>query len=72
MAAEPVLVDALTHILDRLPEARWDYIPVSILLQQRNARQGMPWGGWKFCFPVVRGLPELQSRLVMTWKSVLT
>ena len=27
MVAEPVPVDALTRILDGLPEARWDYIP---------------------------------------------
>ena len=64
MAAEPVLVDALTRILDRLPVARWDYIPdggwMEVFLPGSEGCAGVaePFGDdLEICFDVETGEP---------------
>ncbi len=64
MAAEPVLVDVLTRILDRLPEARWDYIPdggwMEVFLAGSEGCAGVaePLGDdLEICFDVETGEP---------------
>ena len=66
MAAEPVLVDALTRILEGtgLPEARWDYIPdggwmeVSLPGSEECAGVAEPFGDdLEICFDVETGEP---------------